>query len=323
MSTIECILICIRHRGDEEGTYPHHTCFPHFQFIIRNNGSNCYYKNLDVNDSGSLLNSTNFLIECKDALQKVLKEKLKKDSVIIWDFCLTCPKTSHEYKEVFTEEFQTKFKKYLLTDIFLNASMNNNNLMIVKKLINSSWSRLQPQGLINSSWSRLQPQGLINSSWSRLQPQGLINSSWSRLQQQGLINSPSIDVNLKNSSGWTALMCASLYGQKKIVDFLLKAGADPNLKNNNGYTALDNSFTIGYINVVKTLIKAGSNINLKNCNDKCLIMVPSWDGHKKIKKLCTCAIIFVPFLYKGVNSYKNKMPYILPYDIIREFHSWI
>ena len=46
-----------------------------------------------------------------------------------------------------------------------------------------------------------------------------------------------VDVNAKDSDGWTALMYAAQQGHVEIVNLLLKKGADISLKNNDGNTA--------------------------------------------------------------------------------------
>src|SRR5208283_2737612 len=45
-------------------------------------------------------------------------------------------------------------------------------------------------------------------------------------------------INLKDNHGSTALIWASAYNHKDIVELLIKAGADLNLKNKYGNTAL-------------------------------------------------------------------------------------
>jgi hypothetical protein len=47
-----------------------------------------------------------------------------------------------------------------------------------------------------------------------------------------------LNVNGKDSAGWTALIMASLEGLPKVVDVLLKRGADPNVRSKKGETAL-------------------------------------------------------------------------------------
>jgi len=79
------------------------------------------------------------------------------------------------------------------------------------------------------------------------------------------------NVNIKNnkfSGSDTALMLASRYGLKNIIELLLKAGADVNAKNYNGWTALMWASTNGRTNVVELLLKAGADVNVKNNDDK-------------------------------------------------------
>nr|KAG5712746.1 hypothetical protein BaRGS_029801 [Batillaria attramentaria] len=54
-----------------------------------------------------------------------------------------------------------------------------------------------------------------------------------------LLGCPSLDVNLRNTMGETALMIACKFGQTfELVTALLERGADPDLENNSGFTAL-------------------------------------------------------------------------------------
>lgn len=71
------------------------------------------------------------------------------------------------------------------------------------------------------------------------------------------------DVNAKESSGWTALMFATMLGETEIVKILLDAGAEVNSKTNKGETALQRAEKIqeaklgDVTEVIKILKKAG------------------------------------------------------------------
>ena len=54
-----------------------------------------------------------------------------------------------------------------------------------------------------------------------------------------LLVSNGADVNQKDHDRWTALMFASFGGHKEIIEFLVSRGADINQKNNLGKTAID------------------------------------------------------------------------------------
>ena len=60
-----------------------------------------------------------------------------------------------------------------------------------------------------------------------------------------LLLSGTINVNMVDASGNTALMIASDYGHTHLVKILLNNGADPNIENKNGWTAID--FATGFL----------------------------------------------------------------------------
>jgi hypothetical protein len=72
-----------------------------------------------------------------------------------------------------------------------------------------------------------------------------------------------VDVNSKNSSGFTALIIASQAGYIETIKALLAAGADVNARNIEGETALYYAALHGRYEVVKELISAGADVNLK------------------------------------------------------------
>lgn len=47
-----------------------------------------------------------------------------------------------------------------------------------------------------------------------------------------------VDVNVKDSSGWTPLFCACKNGRLRICELLLQKGADASIVSNDGATAL-------------------------------------------------------------------------------------
>ncbi|CDK30214.1 ankyrin repeat domain-containing protein [Candidatus Babela massiliensis] len=93
------------------------------------------------------------------------------------------------------------------------------------------------------------------------------------------------DVDTKNNEDNTALMLASIYGYKEIVEILIKAGADVNTKNYYGYTALIESSSNGHKEIVEMLIKAGTNVDAKNNDGYTALMWASKNGYKEIVEL--------------------------------------
>ncbi len=75
------------------------------------------------------------------------------------------------------------------------------------------------------------------------------------------------DPNLRNRSGWTALMIAANLGSLAEVRILLRAGADPRISDPAGNTALHlagRSFSADWRAVAEALVEAGADPDLPN-----------------------------------------------------------
>jgi hypothetical protein len=76
------------------------------------------------------------------------------------------------------------------------------------------------------------------------------------------------DVEVKDNDGQTALMIASWYGYKEVVQVLLAAGADVEVKDNDGWTALMYALKYKYKEIVQILRNAGAKKSVKeNLNE--------------------------------------------------------
>jgi len=91
------------------------------------------------------------------------------------------------------------------------------------------------------------------------------------------------DVNQKTKKGMTALIAATLNGNKEIVSILLDNKADVNLKGIEGATALMVAASEGNIDIANLLIKKGANIN--EINGQSALMNASNEGHFDMVKL--------------------------------------
>jgi ankyrin repeat protein len=72
------------------------------------------------------------------------------------------------------------------------------------------------------------------------------------------------DVDAKDQYGVTALIDASLHGQKEIVELLILEGADLNARDNQGDTALMHAALKGHLEIVEILVSNGADISAKD-----------------------------------------------------------
>ena len=79
-----------------------------------------------------------------------------------------------------------------------------------------------------------------------------------------LLEQDGIDVNAKNSDGYTALILASSNGRTEIVKMLLEKRADVNAKDKYNATALIKASSNGHTEIVAKLLDAGADVNAKN-----------------------------------------------------------
>ncbi|HIO71330.1 MAG TPA: hypothetical protein EYG60_05295, partial [Campylobacterales bacterium] len=92
-------------------------------------------------------------------------------------------------------------------------------------------------------------------------------------------------VNIQNNEGVTALIIASAFGQKKIVQFLVGNGADVNHKNKEGWTALMIASQNGHKEIVQLLIDKKAKVDIQNNEDVTALILASQNGHKEIVQL--------------------------------------
>ena len=97
-----------------------------------------------------------------------------------------------------------------------------------------------------------------------------------QLEQDG------IDVNAKNSEGYTALILASSNGHKEIVEMLLEKGADVNAKDKYNATALIKASSNGHKEIVEMLLEKGADVNAKTHNGSTALIKASENKHTEI-----------------------------------------
>jgi len=71
-----------------------------------------------------------------------------------------------------------------------------------------------------------------------------------------------VDLNQRNTAGWTAIKLAARRSLERCVEVLLSNGADPNIPDNEQFTSLHNAVT--NVDVLKLLLSKCSNVNVQN-----------------------------------------------------------
>lgn len=71
-----------------------------------------------------------------------------------------------------------------------------------------------------------------------------------------------VDLNQRNTAGWTAIKLAARRSLEKCVELLLSSGADPNIPDNEQFTSLHNAVT--NVDILKLLLTRCSNVNVQN-----------------------------------------------------------
>lgn len=71
-----------------------------------------------------------------------------------------------------------------------------------------------------------------------------------------------VDLNQRNTAGWTAIKLATRRSLEKCVEILLSNEADPNIPDNEQFTSLHNSVT--NVDILKLLLSKCSNVNVRN-----------------------------------------------------------
>ena len=71
-----------------------------------------------------------------------------------------------------------------------------------------------------------------------------------------------VDLNQKNTAGWTALKLATRRSLEKCVEILLSYGADPNIADNEQFTPFHNS--VVNVDILKLLLSKCTDINARN-----------------------------------------------------------
>lgn len=74
-----------------------------------------------------------------------------------------------------------------------------------------------------------------------------------------LLEEPTVNIDVQDASGYTALYSATMYGKGDAVACCIKEGATIDMENNNGVTPLMAAARDGFTEIVKMLLEAGAD----------------------------------------------------------------
>ncbi|MBI1319284.1 MAG: hypothetical protein GC168_10120 [Candidatus Hydrogenedens sp.] len=92
------------------------------------------------------------------------------------------------------------------------------------------------------------------------------------------------DPDLRDKSGMTALMPASVSGKLDHVKLLLEFGSDPNVQEQKGCTALMGAAIHGHGEVVRYLLSHGAKMEIRNCDALTASDLAKSAGHSHVAK---------------------------------------
>ena len=106
-----------------------------------------------------------------------------------------------------------------------------------------------------------------------------------RLELARLLLTAGVDVNAKDTFGWTPLHQAAWEGHTDVVPLLPAAGAEVDAKNESGSTPLHLAAAQGHTDVARLLLAAGADVDAKNTNGSTPLHRAAYQGHTEAVRL--------------------------------------
>ncbi|KAI9852608.1 MAG: hypothetical protein M1824_001849 [Vezdaea acicularis] len=96
-----------------------------------------------------------------------------------------------------------------------------------------------------------------------------------------------VDVEAKDSHGWTALILAAWGGHEAVVRLLLEKGADVEAKDSEGRTALIWAARGGHEAVARLLLEKGADVEVEaeDSRGRTALIWAAWEGHEAVVRL--------------------------------------
>ena len=93
------------------------------------------------------------------------------------------------------------------------------------------------------------------------------------------------DVNLKDETGRTLLMYATLKNHKEVVQVLVDKGANVNARNNSGQTALSHASREGHPEIARALLGKGADVNVEDSSGSAPVVYATQFNHPATLKV--------------------------------------
>lgn len=94
-----------------------------------------------------------------------------------------------------------------------------------------------------------------------------------------------VDIDYRDSNGYTAIIRAAWLGRAKSIEFLCENGANINAQSNYGESALFCAARNGFEDCVEILLKFKADKTLVTIDDDTALKTARWNKHLKVAEL--------------------------------------